>query len=278
MAEMYGKLEGCCRGRGGSMHLFDRATPVLRRQRDRRRRAAARRRAGARPTRCRAASASPPASSATARSPKASSTRAMNLAALWRLPVLFVCENNLYAMGTALERAESETGHPPQGRRPTAFRARWSTAWTSSRSKRRRGGRASSSAAAAGPTSSSAAPTASARIRCSTPQLYRDKEEIEAWKRSATRSSASRAGSRRTGCSTQTTSRAIEAEVAAEVEAAVAFAEAGTLGAGRGARALRHDGRGAGMTEADAAVGIDLSRGLPAGDPRGAPRAIRASS
>ncbi|MGO9772721.1 MAG: thiamine pyrophosphate-dependent enzyme, partial [Roseiarcus sp.] len=32
----------------------------------------------------------------------------LNLAMLWRLPVLFICENNLYAMGMAIERADSE--------------------------------------------------------------------------------------------------------------------------------------------------------------------------
>ncbi len=32
----------------------------------------------------------------------------LNLAGLWQLPVLFICENNLYAMGTALSRSQSQ--------------------------------------------------------------------------------------------------------------------------------------------------------------------------
>ena len=33
----------------------------------------------------------------------------LNLASLWKVPALFLCENNLYAMGTALERSEADT-------------------------------------------------------------------------------------------------------------------------------------------------------------------------
>jgi pyruvate dehydrogenase E1 component alpha subunit len=108
MAEMYGKLEGCCRGRGGSMHIFDAATRffggnaivggglplavgiAL----------AAKLRGENRVTACFFGEGAVA---------EGEFHESLNLAALWRLPVLFVCENNLYAMGTALARSESET-------------------------------------------------------------------------------------------------------------------------------------------------------------------------
>jgi pyruvate dehydrogenase E1 component alpha subunit len=108
MAEMYGKVEGCSRGRGGSMHLFDAQTRFYGgnaivggglpmavglgladalQQRD-------------------GVTACFFGEGAMA---EGEFHESMNLAALWKLPVLFCCENNRYAMGTALARSESET-------------------------------------------------------------------------------------------------------------------------------------------------------------------------
>jgi pyruvate dehydrogenase E1 component alpha subunit len=101
MAEMFGKQEGCSRGRGGSMHLFDAAhrffgggaivggglpiatglalaDKMLKRPRV---------------TCCFFGEGA---------AAEGEFHESMNLAALWKLPVLFICENNLYAMGTAL--------------------------------------------------------------------------------------------------------------------------------------------------------------------------------
>ncbi len=106
MAEMYGKANGCSRGRGGSMHLFD----------------AGRKFYGGHAI----VGAGIPFAVGVALGDKMSGRphvtacffgdgavdegefhESMNMAALWKLPILFICENNLYAMGTALERHES---------------------------------------------------------------------------------------------------------------------------------------------------------------------------
>ncbi len=108
MAEMYGKQQGCARGRGGSMHIFDAATrfyggnAIV---------------AGGMPVAVGLALADrlQGRSNVTAcffgegAVAEGEFHESMNLAALWRLPVLFVCENNLYAMGTALRISESVT-------------------------------------------------------------------------------------------------------------------------------------------------------------------------
>jgi pyruvate dehydrogenase E1 component alpha subunit len=108
LAEMYGKQEGCCRGRGGSMHLFDAATrfyggnAIV---------------AGGLPLAVGLALADKMqgrdrvtacffGEGAVA---EGEFHESLNLAALWQLPVLFCCENNLYAMGSALRLTESET-------------------------------------------------------------------------------------------------------------------------------------------------------------------------
>jgi len=107
MAEMYGKVSGCSRGRGGSMHLFSRehrfygGHAIV---------------GGLLPVaiglgladRLRGNNVVTTAFFGEGASAEGEFHESLNLASLWRLPVLFVCENNLYAMGTALERSEAE--------------------------------------------------------------------------------------------------------------------------------------------------------------------------
>jgi pyruvate dehydrogenase E1 component alpha subunit len=108
MAEMYGKQEGCCKGHGGSMHLFSRAKHFYGGQ------AIV---AGGLPLAVGLALGAQMQNQskltfcffgdgATA---EGEFHEAMNLASLWNLPVIFCCENNLYAMGTALVRYSAQT-------------------------------------------------------------------------------------------------------------------------------------------------------------------------
>jgi pyruvate dehydrogenase E1 component alpha subunit len=108
MAEMFGKANGCSGGRGGSMHLFDvgrrfyGGNAIV---------------AGGLPVAVGLALAD----KLQGRSrvtlclfgdgavAEGEFHESLNLAALWKLPVLFLCENNLYAMGTHVERHQAST-------------------------------------------------------------------------------------------------------------------------------------------------------------------------
>lgn len=101
MAEMFGKQEGCCKGRGGSMHLFDKnlnfygGNAIV---------------GGHLPLSVGMALASKRLEEkritccffGEGAAAEGEFHETMNLAALWEVPLLLVCENNLYAMGTAL--------------------------------------------------------------------------------------------------------------------------------------------------------------------------------
>ena len=225
MAEMFGKLEGCSRGRGGSMHLFDATTrfyggnaivggglPIavglaladeLRGLR--------------RITACFFGEGAVA---------EGEFHESLNLAALWRLPVLFCCENNLYAMGTALARSESETdlclkassyevpAWPVDGMDVLAVEEAMRRAAIAVRE----GG---------GP---SFLEFRTYRFRAHSmydPQLYRSKEEVEAWKQrdpiAALERALAAAGFVDAGARDH-----LEREIAAEIEDAVAYAEAGS--------------------------------------------------
>ena len=225
MAEMFGKLEGCSRGRGGSMHLFDAATrfyggnAIV---------------GGGLPIAVGLALAD-----RMLHRPRVTACffgegaiaegvfhESMNLAALWRLPILFCCENNLYAMGTALDRSQSEID---LCRKAASFKVE-----TRSVDGMDAEAVAGSAREAADLIRQDGGPRflefRTYRFRAHSmfdPELYRPKIEVEEWKRRDP-IALQAARLRERGQLDDVMERDLEREVAAEIEDAVAFAEAGT--------------------------------------------------
>lgn len=224
MAEMFGKREGCCRGRGGSMHLFD----------------ASRRFFGGNAI----VGGALPMAVGFALAEKLRHTdriaacffgegamaegefhESANLAALWRLPLLLLCENNLYAMGTALSRSESDTD--------LCAKARSYSMGAVSVDGMNVGAVRDAMRHAVAHVRSGEGPMfvefRTYRFRAHSmfdPDLYRDKAEVEAWKR---RCPIAAFESHIVARGLQVDVPAVEKEVADEVAAAIAFAEGGTL-------------------------------------------------
>jgi pyruvate dehydrogenase E1 component alpha subunit len=150
----------------------------------------------------------------------------MNLAALWHLPGLFCYENNLYAMGTALARSESETNLPLKA---ASYEVpAWSVDGMDVLAVEAATRRAAEAVRHGGQPCFLELRTYRFWARSMyDPDLYRSKEEIEAWKRhdpiDALRQRLIAAGDL-----DEAGTEALEREVAAEVDEAVVFAEAGT--------------------------------------------------
>jgi pyruvate dehydrogenase E1 component alpha subunit len=220
MAEMLGRAEGCSRGRGGSMHLFD----------------AGRRFYGGNAI----VGGGLPLAAGIALADKLAVRprvtacffgegaiaegefhEAMNLAALWKLPVLFCCENNLYAMGTALARSESETN---LALKAAAYEVpAWSVDGMDVLAVEQAARRAALAVRAG--TGPCFLELRTYRFRAHSmydPDLYREKDEIARWReRDPIDALAARIGD-------ADAVAALDAEVGGEIDEAVAFAEAGT--------------------------------------------------
>ena len=226
MAEMFGRQEGCSKGRGGSMHLFD----------------VSRRFYGGNAI----VGGGLPIAAGLALADKLRGRNrvtacffgegaiaegefheTLNLAALWKLPVLFLCENNLYAMGTALWRSESDTDLCTKAASYNLaavsvdgmdVEAVDSAVREATETIRRLG-----------------VPyfleLRTYRFRAHSmfdPELYRDKTEVEKWKKECPiRKLTDRLTAR--GELEAAALQTIEAEIAREIEQAIAFGEAGTL-------------------------------------------------
>jgi len=226
MAEMFGKLEGCSRGRGGSMHLFDAATrfyggnAIV---------------AGGLPIATGLALADMMSERKRVTAcffgdgavAEGEFHESLNLAELWQLPVLFMCENNLYAMGTALAQTEAETdlSKKAAGYKVPAMRVDGMDLLAVSGAVemavehiRTRGG-------------PYFIEFRTYRFRAHSmfdAQLYRDKAEVEHWKERDPITLFHEL-LRERGLVDADELAAIEAAIAAEIADAIAFAEAGTL-------------------------------------------------
>ncbi|MBT8768467.1 pyruvate dehydrogenase (acetyl-transferring) E1 component subunit alpha [Metapseudomonas boanensis] len=226
MAEMFGKQEGCSRGRGGSMHLFDARTRfyggnaivagglpltvglAL----------AERMQGGNRVSACFFGEGA---------MAEGAFAESLNLAALWQLPVLFCCENNLYAMGTALARSQSQldlcakagafkvTTRAVDGMDVVAVHEATREAVSAIR-------------AGGGPYFLEFQTYRFRPHSMFDPELYRDKAEVEKWKERGPIHTFS-ARLKAQGLLDEAGFLVIADEVNEEVEAAVAYAEAGSL-------------------------------------------------
>jgi pyruvate dehydrogenase E1 component alpha subunit len=225
MAEMYGVQEGCARGRGGSMHLFDRDTRffggnaivgggiplavglAL----------AARMQGEDRVTACYFGDGAVA---------EGEFHESMNLAALWGLPVLFCCENNLYAMGTALRLAHAQTD---LALRATSYgMPAWAVDGMDVLAVEDATRRALEAIRAGGGPHFLEFRTYRFRAHSMfDPELYRSKEEVEEWKG---RDPIPRFGERLREAEILDDAgwKELEEGVVREVEDAVRFAEAGT--------------------------------------------------
>jgi pyruvate dehydrogenase E1 component alpha subunit len=226
MAEMYGRREGASGGRGGSMHIFD----------------ASRRFYGGNAI---VAGGLPLAAGLGLADRMQGRPRvtacffgegavaegdfheSMNLAALWNLPVLFCCENNLYAMGTALERSESVTDLALKA--SSYGMAAWPVDGMDVLAVEDAARRAVLHVRGGGGPAFLELRTYRFRAHSMfDPELYRDAGEVEAWKqRDPIRAHV--AGLEARGLLEPGALDGLEREVAAEIGSAVAFAEAGTL-------------------------------------------------
>ena len=223
MAELFGKRSGCSGGRGGSMHVFDAATRFY----------------GGNAI----VGGGIPLAVGLALAEQLQGTRnlvacffgegavaegefheSMNLAALWKLPVLFLCENNLYAMGTALERSESQT---EIHQKAAAYAVRAAAVDGMDVFAVEAAVRAASDHVRAG-RGPALLELRTYRLRAHSmfdAQLYRDKAEVEEWRQRGpiiTLTGKLKAA----GLMSEQDFQRLEAEAQAEVEAAVQFATA----------------------------------------------------